>query len=133
MRTTCLLIVMLLLSEYPLSAFQDSLHAAPGNCTHFGLFPPTRWDKEVPEPVIYGPTFQVPGMKVRITRAEDGRVEANKELIIRYVWGWHEYPYPESLFGTWSMAYEIVNCTTDETGTVVVPPHKVIPRGWYDG
>jgi hypothetical protein len=84
-------------------------------------------------PVIYGEPYTVPKLRLRITDEQTGVPLAEREVIVRYVWRWFEYPYPERPLGVWSDAYDLVRCTTDETGVVPVPEFKVTPSGWYKG
>ncbi|HET6648213.1 MAG TPA: hypothetical protein VFH01_12875 [Pyrinomonadaceae bacterium] len=84
-------------------------------------------------PLIYGEPYTVPKLQLRITDERTGVPIGERELIVRYVWRWFEYPYPERPLGVWSDAYDLVMCTTDKGGLVSVAEIKVMPSGWYKG
>lgn len=84
-------------------------------------------------PVVYGKPYVVPKFRLRISDEQTGVPVAGREVIVRYVWRWFEYPYPERPLGVWSDAYELVRCVTGEDGVVEMPEFKVVPRGWYKG
>ncbi len=85
------------------------------------------------QPVVYGEPYIVPKLRLRITDERTGVPIARREVIVRYVWRWFEYPYQEHPLGVWSDAYELVRCRTNEDGVIEVPEFKVVPRGWYKG
>jgi hypothetical protein len=85
------------------------------------------------QPVIFGKAFNVPGVRIQVLDAATRKPLSGNEVIVRYVWRWFRYPYPEHSFGVWSDAYDLVRCVTDKDGTVVVPEHEVVPSGWYKG
>ena len=84
-------------------------------------------------PVIYGKPYIIPKFRLRITDERTGVPIAGREVIVRYVWRWFEYPYPERPLGVWSDAYELVRCMADKGGVVEMSEFKVAPRGWYKG
>lgn len=84
-------------------------------------------------PVIFGKPFVVPTLRIRVIDAGTGKPLIGKEVIVRYVWRWLEYPYQEHPFGAWSDAYDLVRCVTDQNGMVVIAEHQVVPSGWYKG
>lgn len=84
-------------------------------------------------PVIFGKPFIVPSLRIRVIESGAGNPLIRKELIVRYVWRWLEYPYQEHPFGAWSDAYDLMRCVTDQNGMIIIAEHKVIPSGWYKG
>jgi hypothetical protein len=84
-------------------------------------------------PVIYGKPYIVPKFRLRITDEQTGRPIAEREVIVRYVWRWFEYPYPDRLLGVWSDANDLVKCTTGNQGEVEMSEFRVVPSGWYKG
>jgi hypothetical protein len=84
-------------------------------------------------PVIFGEPYIVPAIELRVTDDSTGKPQAGKQVIIHYQWLWWEYPYPERPLGVWSEASELTQCVTDEDGKIILPEHKVEPRGWYNG
>ena len=84
-------------------------------------------------PVIYGKPYTVPELRLQFIDEQTDLPIAEREVIVRYVWRWFEYPYPERPFGVWSDTYELVRCTTDSAGLVPLFEFKVTPSGWYKG
>ncbi len=84
-------------------------------------------------PMIYGQPYTVPKFRLRITDKRTGVPIVEREVIVRYVWRWFEYPYPEHPRGVWSDAYQSISCTTDKNGDLELPEFKVVPSGWYTG
>ncbi|HEY5884439.1 MAG TPA: hypothetical protein VIT88_07110 [Pyrinomonadaceae bacterium] len=84
-------------------------------------------------PVVYGKPYTVPKLRLRITDERTGAPIAEREVVVRYVWRWFEYPYPERLLGVWSDAFDLVKCRTDKHGVVSTSEFKVVPSGWYKG
>lgn len=84
-------------------------------------------------PVVYGKPYNVPRLRLRITDGRTGAPVAAREVFVRYVWRWFEYPYSERPLGVWSEAFDLVKCVTDERGFVEMPELKVTPAGWYKG
>jgi hypothetical protein len=83
--------------------------------------------------VIFGRPFIVPNVRIRFVSANTGQPLVGKEVIVRYVWRWLEYPRQEHPFGAWSDGYDLVRCITDENGVISVTEREVVPRGWYRG
>jgi hypothetical protein len=84
-------------------------------------------------PVIFGKPYLVPKFRLLITDEQTGAPIAGREVIVRYVWRWFEYPYPERPLGVWSDSYDLVRCTSDNNGEVEMSEFKVVPSGWYKG
>lgn len=84
-------------------------------------------------PVVFGKTYIVPKLRLRVTDVETGKPVAGREVFVRYVWRWFEYPYSERPLGVWSDAFDLVKCATDGQGFVDMPELKVTPGGWYKG
>jgi hypothetical protein len=84
-------------------------------------------------PVIFGEPYTVPAIEFRVVDESTGKPQAGRQVIFHYAWLWWEYPYPERRLGAWSSESEFTKCTTDQEGRIVLPEHKVQPRGWYDG
>lgn len=84
-------------------------------------------------PVVYGKPYIVPKFRLQITDKQTGRPIAEREVIVRYVWRWFEYPYPERPLGVWSDTYDLVKCTTGYQGEVEMSEFRVVPSGWYKG
>lgn len=84
-------------------------------------------------PVVYGKPYILPKFRLRITDERTGAPIAERQVIVRYVWRWFEYPYPEHPLGVWSDDYDLVRCTTDKHGEVEMSEFKVVPSGWYKG
>jgi hypothetical protein len=84
-------------------------------------------------PVVYGTPYLVPKFRLLVADKETGAPIAEREVIVRYVWRWFEYPYPERPLGVWSDAYDLVRCTTNNQGEVEMSEFKVGPMAWYDG
>jgi hypothetical protein len=84
-------------------------------------------------PVIHGTPYRVPELRFQITDDQTGRPTGDREVIVRYVWRWFEYPYPERLLGVWSDAYDLVRCTSNKDGLVLLAEFEVTPLGWYKG
>ena len=84
-------------------------------------------------PVISGEPYTVPKLRLQIIDAQTGVQIGEREVIVRYVWRWFEYPYPERPLGVWSDAYDLVRCTAGKDGLVPLSEFKVIPDGWYNG
>lgn len=84
-------------------------------------------------PVVYGKAYNVPRLRLRITDERTGAPVAGREVFVRYVWRWFEYPYSERPFGVWSEAFDLVKCVSDGQGFVEMPELKVVPAGWYKG
>ena len=84
-------------------------------------------------PVIYGKPYLVPKFRLQITDEETGAPIAGREVIVRYVWRWFEYPYPERPLGVWSDSFDLVRCTADNQGEVEMSEFKIVPSGWYQG
>ena len=84
-------------------------------------------------PVISGEPYTVPKLRLQIIDAQTGVQIGEREVIVRYVWRWFEYPYPERPLGVWSDAYDLVRCTAGKDGLVPLSEFKVIPGGWYNG
>ncbi len=84
------------------------------------------------QPVIWGAPYIVPTTTLKVVD-ETGRAVAGRQVIIHYEWLWLEYPYPEYPFGAWSDASELIRCITDADGSILLPKHKIEPRGWYNG
>jgi len=84
-------------------------------------------------PVIYGKPYIVPKLRLVFTDEQTGRPIAKRQVIVRYVWRWWEYPYPDRLFGVWSDTNDLVRCTTSDQGEVEVSEFRVVPSGWYKG
>lgn len=85
------------------------------------------------DPVITGAAFTIPSLKLRVTDSKTGKPVSRKEVVVRYVWRWFEYPYPDHAFGVWSDAYDLIECSTDDDGYFLLPEYKLVPRGWYQG
>jgi hypothetical protein len=83
--------------------------------------------------VVYGTAYVIPNLRLRILDTRTGVVASAREVIVRYVWRWFEYPYQEHPLGVWSDAYVLRKCATDEQGFVEVSEFTVTPRGWYKG
>jgi len=84
-------------------------------------------------PVVFGKPYTVPKFRLRVTDEATGAPVAGREVFVRYVWRWFEYPYPEHIFGAWSEAFDLVKCVTDEEGFVEMSEFRVTPGGWYRG
>ena len=84
-------------------------------------------------PVVHGKTYTVPKFRLLITDVKTGVPVVEREVFVRYVWRWFEYPYSEHPFGVWSEAFDLVKCATDKQGFVEMPEIKVVPGGWYKG
>ena len=84
-------------------------------------------------PVINGKPYTVPELRLKITDDRTGRPIGDREVIVRYVWRWFEYPYPERLLGVWSDAFDFVRCTSSKDGLVLLSEFKVTPLGWFKG
>jgi hypothetical protein len=84
-------------------------------------------------PVVYGKPYIVPKLRLHVADEQTGVPVAEREVIVRYVWRWFEYPYQEHPLGVWSDAYDLVRCMTDKHGVVGMSEFKVVPRGWYRG
>jgi hypothetical protein len=84
-------------------------------------------------PVINGKPYTVPELRLKITDDRTGRPIGDREVVVRYVWRWFEYPYPERLLGVWSDAFDFVRCTTSKDGLVLFSEFNVTPVGWYKG
>ena len=84
-------------------------------------------------PVVQGKAYTVPKLRLRITDVRTGVPVAGREVFVRYVWRWFEYPYPERPLGVWSEAFDLLKCATDGQGLVEMPELKVTPGGWYKG
>lgn len=84
------------------------------------------------EPVIFGKEFQVPELHMRFVDAATGKPVIPKVVDVHYYWLWLEWPYPEHDWGAWSDAEDWVKCATG-SDQLVVPTHRVKPRGWYNG
>jgi hypothetical protein len=84
-------------------------------------------------PVVYGTAYVIPNLRLRILDTQTGVAVTGREVIVRYVWRWFEYPYQEHPLGVWSDAYVLRKCATDEHGLIEVSEFKVTPRGWYKG
>jgi hypothetical protein len=84
-------------------------------------------------PVVYGKPYNVPKLRLRITDERTGAAFGGREVFVRYVWRWFEYPYPERPFGVWSEAYDLLKCVSDSRGFVEMSEFKVVPGGWYKG
>lgn len=84
-------------------------------------------------PVITGKPYTVPELRLQFTDAQTGAPIGKREVIVRYVWRWFEYPYPERVLGVWSDDYDLVRCTATKDGIVQLTEFKVIPIGWYKG
>ena len=84
-------------------------------------------------PVVYGKPYDAPGLRLRVTDERTGAPVAGREVFVRYVWRWFEYPYPERPFGVWSEAFDLVKCVSDARGVVEMSGLKVTPGGWYRG
>ena len=84
-------------------------------------------------PLIYGEPYNVPKLQLRITDKRTDLPIGEREVIVRYVWRWFEYPYPERPLGVWSDAYDLVRCVTDKGGLVSSSEVKIMPSGWYKG
>lgn len=85
------------------------------------------------DPVITGQPIEIPTLKLRVTDNKTGEAVPRKEVIIRYVWSWYRYPYPEHRFGVWSNSFDVIHYLTDEDGYFLLPAYKLVPRGWYKG
>jgi len=85
------------------------------------------------QPVVYGKPYTVPKVRLRITDERTGVPVAGREVFVRYVWRWFEYPYSERPLGVWSEAFDLVKCSTDGQGFVEMSEFKVVPGGWYKG
>lgn len=84
-------------------------------------------------PVVYGKPYTVPKFRLHVADEQTGVPIAGREVIVRYVWRWLEYPYPERPLGVWSDAYDLVRCVADKHGDVEMSEFKVVPSGWYKG
>ena len=84
-------------------------------------------------PVVYGKPYNVPRLRLRVTDERTGATVGAREVFVRYVWRWFEYPYPERPFGVWSEAYDLSKCVSDAEGLVEMPEFRVVPAGWYKG
>ena len=84
-------------------------------------------------PVIYGEPYTVPKFRLQITDKLTGVPIVEREVIVRYVWRWFEYPYQEHPRGVWSEAHQSIRCMTDTNGDLKLPEFKVVPSGWYTG
>ena len=84
-------------------------------------------------PVVYGKPYNVPKLRLRVTDERTGAPVAGREVFVRYVWRWFEYPYTERPLGVWSEAHDLVKCVSDAQGFVDMPELKVTPGGWYKG
>ena len=84
-------------------------------------------------PVIYGKPYLVPKFRLLVTDKVTGVPIAERDVSVRYMWRWFEYPYPERVFGVWSETYELVKCTSNSHGEVEISEFKVEPIGWYKG
>jgi len=84
-------------------------------------------------PAVRGKTYVVPRLRLLVTDERTGAPVAGREVIVRYVWRWFEYPYPERPLGVWSDAYDLVRCVTDARGAVEMSEYGVEPVGWYKG
>ena len=84
-------------------------------------------------PVINGKPYTVPELRLQIIDDQTDRPIGNREVIVRYVWRWFEYPYPERLLGVWSDAFDFVRCTSSKDGLVLLSEFKVTPLGWFKG
>jgi hypothetical protein len=85
------------------------------------------------DPVITGEAFIIPSLKFRVTDSKTGKPVSKKQVVVRYVWRWFQYPYPDHPLGAWLDAYDLIECSTDEAGYLVLPEYKLVPRGWYSG
>ena len=83
--------------------------------------------------VIFGRAHSVPAMRLRLIDGSFGMPLGNQGITVSYSWEWWEYPYPEHLWGTWSVTADRLECALDAPGGLESPPHQVQPRGWYDG
>lgn len=84
-------------------------------------------------PVVYGKPYTAPRLRLRITDERTGAPVAGREVFVRYVWRWFEYPYTERPLGVWSEAFDLLKCVSDGRGFVEAPELKVTPGGWYKG
>ena len=91
-----------------------------------GSLPPAK------PPRISGAPVHIPRFHLRVLDGK-GQRSAGAKVIIRFVWEWIEYPYPEHPFGAWSDAYQLTQCVTDASGSVELVDVRVQPAGWYDG
>lgn len=84
-------------------------------------------------PVVRGKAYTVPKFRLLITDVRTGAPVAEREVYVRYVWRWFEYPYQEHPFGVWSEAFDLVKCATGKQGVVGMSEFEVTPGGWYKG
>ena len=84
-------------------------------------------------PVVLGEPYSVPKLKLQITDKRTSAPIIERQIIVRYVWRWFEYPYQEHPGGVWSDANDLVKCTSDKFGQLEIGELQVVPRGWYAG
>jgi hypothetical protein len=84
-------------------------------------------------PVVQGKAYTVPKFRLLFEDERTGAPIDEREVYVRYVWRWFEYPYQEHPFGVWSDAFDLVKCVTDKRGVVEMSEFKVTPGGWYKG
>lgn len=90
--------------------------------------------KSSPPPArVRSKPVQAPRLHLRFQDRLEGTPPGDLEILVCYDWRWFQYPYPETLFGSWEISYECRRCRLDSEGAVTVAAHEVTPRGWYEG
>lgn len=123
---------MLLLSSILATAVFASGQEPPGASKPCGVIEKGYGQAQRP-PVVYGKPYNVPRLRLRVTDERTGAAVAGREVFVRYVWRWFEYPHAERPLGVWSEAHDLSKCASDARGLVELPEFKVVPGGWYRG
>ena len=126
--------IVIQISILTIAVFASGQQPAPASTQHTACAVAEEgYGRPQKPPVIYGKAYIVPKLRLRITDERTGTPIAEREVIVRYVWRWFEYPYSERPLGVWSDAYDLVKCMTDKRGVVGMSGFKVVPSGWYKG
>jgi hypothetical protein len=124
-----LFVALMALEVCGLAQDTSSIAKVEKGCGSIKLNPLSRTDK----PLVWGEPYTVPAIELKVVDDDTGQTLADKKVVVHYSWRWVEFPESSNPESAWSRGGEIVQCVTDEKGAILLPSHKVEPRGWYDG
>ncbi len=83
--------------------------------------------------LLKGAAYKVPALNFRLNLSEKDTENRPHTIRIFYIWEWLEYPSRGRRGGAWEDAGDIVECSSGEKSSIVIPAYTVIPKGWYSG
>lgn len=125
-----LLTIIVIISPTSGQSPADALPKKSG-CAALDPLPPPQM--KMASPVVWGNSYTIPPLNLRIISKATGAPLVQKEIVLVYGWEWFRFPRTEKLLGGWNYNWDELWCMTDMSGTVFVPEVVFKPRGWYKG